>query len=393
MIKNITYIFIGLLLILSPHDAFSQTPDVVWAGVGFTGNWNDRHDNYPVTSSFFCEGGGSCGEGKQIEKWAREKINQSNGYPFRIRFGQIDEKSIDQIGLAVTISRETVMHEEIIVAGVKKFLENYSLSGSAIFFDLKSKKMIAAAPIITRYSQVYELMPNDAERYRIYKSMLSDNMLGLNFFNEISRKLAHTQLTTLPSQYIQIKKFEIDPNVPPVVSTAPDKNVFSSYLSSFFENRLLDESGISLIPNRVGHTIGNKIATKLPSGDMTIVLPEPGYTLDFKIHKLIYQKKANKLTDSLCWGGVLTLNVNKHLFGDEKIATIGLRDVNCATVDKGMTLDDYSEYQKLMMGLLDGLAQQFDTINKKWVKEKTLDKKQAKKMIKMLSNEFKSAML
>ena len=45
-----------------------------------------------------------------------------------------------------------------------------------------------------------------------------------------------------------------------------------------------------------------------------------------------------------------------------------------------------------MMGLMDGLAQQFGTLDNKWIGEKTLDKRQAKKSIKMLTDEFKKTL-
>lgn len=393
MFKFIAYCVVSFLIIFAPITLLAETTSVMWSGVGFTGDWGTRHRHYPVTSSLFCDSETVCDENMQIEKWARERILQSKKYPFEIRLEKVDERNIEQIGMAVTISRESVMHEKVAIDGEIKYLENYSLSGAAIFFDLKSRKMIASAPLITRYTRIYETVPSEKERYSIFKSMLSNDDLGLNFFDEMSKKLLQVQLNSLPSQYIQIKSLKIEPTVHPAVASSPNKDLFSSYLSTFFENRLLESSGIALIPNSIGHAIGNKIATRLPSGDMTITLPDPGYTLDFRIHKLIFQKKPAKVTDCLCWGGVLSLNVSKHMFGDENIASFGLRDINCATVDKGMSLDDYVEYQKLMMGLLDGLAQQFGTLNNKWIGEKTLDKKKSKKAIKMLSKEFKSTML
>ncbi|PNU18539.1 hypothetical protein C2E25_17170 [Geothermobacter hydrogeniphilus] len=385
MKKTIFVIFLVIVL-YAPAFSFANVDEVIWSGVGFSGNWADRNRLYPVTSSFFEL------DNKPLEVWARKLLLDGKSYPFAVKFGTVDISGLDPIALAITITGENVFHEAIIVSNKIKHLENYSISGAAIFFNLKTKKLVASVPLITRFSKVYETKPDENETKKIFKSVLSDDTLGVNFFSEMSKRLEHVKLNSLPSKYVQIGQFTIDDTVHESVARSPKKDLIASYLSTFFENRLMSESGLALIPNKVGYAIGNKVATRLPSGDMTIVLPEPGYTINFRVHKLLYQKKPNKATDCLCYGGVLSMTVISHLFGEEEFAKFGLKDVNCCNVDKGVGLDDVTEFQKLLMGILDGLAKQFKDIDKKWLKVRSFNYSQSKRSIEKISKEFMSTL-
>ena len=382
-------IVLTILLISFPCSVLAFDTKVVWAGVGFSGDWGDRNRYYPSTSKIYEL------EGNPIQAWARERIVTSEQYPFELKLGQIEEESLDKIALAITFTGETVAYEKLVVDGKTEYIGNFSLSGAAIFFNLESNKLIATTPLITRYTNVYQSIPDQNEQHKIFKAMLSSDELDLNFFSEMVSRLKNVNLSTLPSQFIQVNSFTVDEDVHSAVAASEDLDIFKYFLSTFFENRLSGSSGIAVIPNKVGHVVGNKIATRLPSGDRTLILPEPGFTIDLRVHKLVYQNEPeNKSTDCLCWGGLLSVAVEDRRFkgAEEELAKVGFRNVNCCYVDTGVTLEDYVEFQKLMMGLLEGVANQFNEIDKDWLGEKALDSKQARKSIEEASELFKEAM-
>lgn len=364
-----------MVALLSVHTvvASEAKPNVTWAGVGFSGDWSNRAEVYPHTSNFFCLAD-SCEEDNSVELWARQRLIESGALQqsnFRVQLGMVDSNSLEQIGLAIAIANESVVIEKLSVAGKVSYLTNYSISGSALFFDLVSNKLIYSVPLITRYTTVYDTNPKQLEQQRVFKNMLQNNTLGLNFFDEMADRLANIQFQTKPTAYLKIANLNFDSALNSHFSEQFHLEDAQSFLATYFENVFVRETGYALIPNSVGHAVGNKIATRLPSGDLTIELPEPGYTMTVKVSKLLFQRKPGKGSDSLCWAARLEWRLQELVFGDDTIASTDIKNVNCAVVRNDSALAHDTEYMKLIMGMLETYAKQFKQTNAEWVNKYT----------------------
>lgn len=378
------------MLLTPPLSATPLKPTVTWAGVGFSGNWGERQSTYPYTSSFFCSNNRVCGN-DTIESWARDRIlegDASDSFNFNLQLGLIDAETLDKIGMAIAISNESLTVEEIAVSGSTSFLTNYSIAGSTLFFDLTNNKLIYSAPLITRYTTVYESLPSEDAHRQIFLQMLSDKTLGINFFDEMKSRLAYVNFETKPSAYLKITDASFADGVHDRFSEHFSVDRTERFLATFFENVFSRETGYALIPNSVGHAIGNKIATRLPSGDLTITLPDPGYTMTLNVSKLLFQRKPGRGSDSLCWGARVEWRLNELVFGNETIGSVDLKNVNCAVVHHDSMLSHDAEYVKLVMGMLEMYAKQFKAQDSKWLAKNTDDSKSAKIAIDRLNAVF-----
>jgi len=385
---------LGLLLLFailtSTVQAMSLKPSVTWAGVGFSGDWESRTTIYPHTSDFFCSNN-DCNADNSVEVWARErlldsgKLQKSN---FELQLGLINEDSLEQIGLAVAISNESVVVETLNVGGKASYLTNYSISGSALFFDLASKKLIYSVPLITRYTTVYPAKPELLQQKEVFKNMLQNNSLGINFFDEMATRLTQVNFQTKPTAYLKITNASFSNTVSNKFSKQFNFNNAEKFLATYFENVFVKETGFALIPNSVGHAVGNKIATRLPSGDLTIELPEPGYTMSVNVAKLLFQRKPGNGSDSFCWGARLEWRLQELVFGEETVGSTDLKNVNCAVVGHDSILSHDAEFMKLLMGMLESYAKQIKQPETAWLKKYTDNPASTRAAIKKLNNVF-----
>lgn len=381
--------FILLLTFSSSSEAQKKTT-VTWSGVGFSGDWGSRTEIYPHTSSFYCQTS-ACNSSNSIEIWAREqllnsgKLQNSN---FNLQLGLIDEDALDKVGLAIAISNETVVVEELSVGNKVAYLTNYSITGSALFFDLASNKLVYSVPLITRYTTVYDSRPSSDEEKSVFKSMLQNDSLGINFFDEMATRLASVEFQAKPTAYLKITNASFDNEVTSKFTENFNLSGAQRFLATYFENVFVKETGYALIPNSVGHAVGNKIATRLPSGDLTIELPEPGYTMTVNVAKLLFQRKPGKGSDSFCWGARVEWRLQELVFGEETVGATDLKNVNCAVVGHDSILSHDSEYMKLVMGLLEKYANQFKQQERSWIDKHTDNPSNTRAAIKKLNEVF-----
>ncbi|KFZ30643.1 hypothetical protein IDSA_08915 [Pseudidiomarina salinarum] len=375
--------------------AFASTtkPEVVWAGVGFSGNWGERASLYPFTSSFFCNSQtATCDPEESIETWARQRLlgDQQRDYPFSVKLGQLDTERLEQIGLVITIANESISSEKMIVGDASKttFLTSYSIIGSALFFDVQSKKMIFSVPLVTRYTTAYEQLPGADHHRQVFRNLLQDETRDLNFFSEMAQRLRRSKLDFSPSAYVRITQSTFGDAVKKRFSSAGYVNTSEKFLATFFENVFVKETGYALIPNAVGHAVGNKIATRIPSGDLTIELPEPGYEMTLHVAKLMFSRKPGRRSDSLCWGGKIEWRMNELLFGSERVGHADIKNVNCAVVGKQTQLSHDVEFMKLLLGTAETFAKQFSKPDRGWLKKHTDDEKVARQGIEKIHSIF-----
>lgn len=313
------------------------------------------------------------------------KLQKSN---FELQLGLINEDSLEQIGLAVAISNESVVVETLNVGGKASYLTNYSISGSALFFDLASKKLIYSVPLITRYTTVYPAKPELLQQKEVFKNMLQNNSLGINFFDEMATRLTQVNFQTKPTAYLKITNASFSNTVSNKFSKQFNFNNAEKFLATYFENVFVKETGFALIPNSVGHAVGNKIATRLPSGDLTIELPEPGYTMSVNVAKLLFQRKPGNGSDSFCWGARLEWRLQELVFGEETVGSTDLKNVNCAVVGHDSILSHDAEFMKLLMGMLESYAKQIKQPETAWLKKYTDNPASTRAAIKKLNNVF-----
>ncbi|WP_126832161.1 hypothetical protein [Pseudidiomarina aquimaris] len=365
-------------------------PTVTWSGVGFSGDWGSRAEIYPHTSSYFCTTQ-PCDASNSIEIWARERLldsgalNESN---FTLKLGLIDEDALDKVGLALAIANESVVIEELSVGGKVSYLTNYSIAGSSLFFDLASKKLIYSVPLITRYTTVYDSKPDTQEQQTVFQSMLQNDSLGINFFDEMAERLAKVEFQAEPTAYLKITAASFSDDVRENFSEQFNFGAAQRFLATYFENVFVKETGYALIPNAVGHAVGNKIATRLPSGDLTIELPDPGYTMTVNVAKLLFQRKPGNGSDSFCWAARVQWQLHELVFGEETVGSTDLKNVNCAVVGHDSILSHDAEYMKLIMGMLEKYAKQFKTQDANWINKYTDNPKHTRAAIKKLNEVF-----
>ncbi|QBL10535.1 hypothetical protein E0Z06_13865 [Rheinheimera sp. D18] len=389
--KNIIIALLGIVIFFTclPTHAAKFKPSVAWSGVGFSGNWNDREINYPFTSQFFCLQ--NCTKDNSVEMWARERMIQTDTLRetgFELHLGLIDDKAIEKIGLAIAISNESIVFEKLKIGNKVSFLTNYSITGSALFFDLASKKLIYSVPLITRYTTVYDTLPEASVQKETLRSMLQNNSLGINFFDEMTTRLGDVDFKTSPTAYLKITDARFSEEAQDQFSKEFNIALAQQFLATFYESVFIRETGYALIPNSIGHAVGNKIATRLPSGDLTIELPEPGYSMTVNVAKLLYQRKKGKGSDSFCWGARVEWRLEELVFGKETIGAVDLKNVNCAVAGQDSILSNDSEYMKLVMSMLEKYAMQFKKQEPEWIKKYTDNPKNTSLAIKKLHQIF-----
>jgi hypothetical protein len=337
--------------------------DYHWAGVGFMGDYSKRSILYPYSSEVFDDL--SCSNVSCFEVFSRKVFKNQSIAGGKIKFTQA-EPGTNAIGVALAISYERLIVDKTPSSQYtnKNTLNTIAIFGNILFMDLDTNKLVGAVPTYIRYTVAESNQISDQTMQSIVKEMLTSNSLKLNFASDALRR---AKKYSLPSDKIlraQVTEFRSSKDARKALGNNPQEMEFlTMQMAQIFEGALMNETGLQMLPSSIGHIVGGKLKTRLSSGDRTINLPDPDYSVRVDLSKLgkFQKRKKNGTGDTICHAVRINFSVEDS-FRDNVFKT-SLKNMRCLFYRKGTQTDDQASYEKSLLALLSNTAKALDKPN------------------------------
>ena len=391
MKKVIAILVLGLLWC---GGANANEKKVFYAGFSFSGNYIDKSVGIKYTNSLIeikNENGLDI-----ISASLLKTIKRSKPKSFKIDFNFADlNKGLEEsVVMAVVLDHEDYFYEYEPIS--KTYLNNIQMFFQIIFYDFKSKKLIAAIPydVSMPFFTKKELNENEIKKYietfytKGLKSM--DNNETINAFTKVEEILNNFELKEKYQFRIGVTSIKFEEKS---LSSIPDiykKNLkfLENIFAQLFSSRLSLHNDVALVPYTEGIAIGAKMKQQFVNSDIIydIELPKPDFNIEINIRgfKKVLAKKSD-VNNIFFWASFINLKVfqpelNK-IYMDDNLKNVIKKSIPSQIEN----INDWYKFYITTYELFDGFSININEINSEWL-NKTNDTSEFKINMKSLKN-------
>ena len=397
MIKK--FIFILILILIWPSQIIAKDKKVFYAGFSFSGNYIDKEFGIKYTNSLIekkNENGIDI-----ISESLLKSIKKTNPKSFKLNFELADlEKGAEEsIVMAVVLDHEDYFNEYEPIT--KTYLNNIQMFFKIIFYDFKSKKLIASVPydVSMPFFTKKELKKKEIVKFietfytKGLKSTNSDKVI--NAFSKVEEILNNFELKEKYKFRIGVTKVKFEEKSLEFIPDNFKSNLgyLENIFAQLFSSRLSLHNEIALVPYTEGMAIGAKMKQQFVNSDVVydIELPKPDYNIEIKIRgfKKVLAKKSD-VNNIYFWASFINLKIfqpelNK-IYLEDNLKNVIKKSIPSQIKD----INDWYKFYITTYELFDEFSLNIDQKDDKWI-EKTNDKPQFSenmKSLKLLMNKL-----
>ena len=346
---------IAMLVIQLSSVGAMAAEKVYWGGVGFI-SWEDREQLFPHSSKLLCRTG-SCPNGN-IDLMARPHFEGKSYSNFELSMDLIGTKAVEGVIMAPMIFREVVGINKVISFGKTKFIHNYQIFASVIFFEFGTGRFVGALPVLLQHTETMSQKATDAEKLAVFSDLLGNEKKGRNVFKELYKVSKNANPFTFSEKFGQITEVNLGETVQTIIGQDKDLSSWKTQVGQIFETYLVKETGAPLIPSMGKDQLSGELIATFQSASKKITLPEPAFlfALDIRKFKLFRSEKGKQVTE--CYVVLTTLRVNGLL--DELMnVRFGRTKNSCGVAHASSVFEGSFQFTKSLFSLLQKIAKQF----------------------------------
>ena len=390
---EIKILFFFCLLILKFSSVHAEEfKKVTYAGFSFSGNYIDKEQTGKFTSQLL--------ENKNkdnldiISASLLETIKKSKPKNFKINFdfADLSDGSAEQIVMAVALDNEnySVEYEPI----SKTYLNNIVNFYQILFYDFRSKKLIASIPFDTELQFFSKKKLEDSEivsrlkNFYLSGSISQDGNQKINIFSKMEQILNNFELKNKYRFRIGVTNVVFEDKSLSFLPKKYQKNpkILQTIFAQSLSSRLSLHQNVALVPYSEGMAIGGTMKQRFVNGDeiYDIQLPKPDFNINLFIRgfKKVEAEKSDVSTVYL-FGSFVRIEVvqpdlNKVYF-DENI-----KNANQIKIPNSIeNIDDWRKFYISTVVLFDEFSENISNPDEKWAK-KSLSKNDYKDSLQSL---------
>ena len=375
MKKVIFYLIFFLIL---TTQIIASEKKVFYAGFSFSGNYIDMSSGIKYTdplTKIKDENGIDI-----ISLSLLNSVKKANPNSFKIDYNFADiEKGLEEsVVMAVVLDHEDFFSEYEPIT--KTYLNNIQMFFQIIFYDFKSRKLIASIPydVSMPFFTKKELNENEIREY--IKTFYTT---GLKSVNDDKTLNAFSMVEEILNNFILKEKYKFRAGVTKVnfeeksIPFIPEKfkknqNYLKNVFAQLFSSRLSLHNDIALVPYTEGMAIGAKMKQQFVNSDIIydIELPKPDFNIEISVRgfKKVLAKKSD-VNNIFFWASFINLNIfqpdlNKTFMNDN------LKNVIKKSIPAQIeNINDWYKFYVATYELFDGYSLNISSPNKEWIKK------------------------
>ena len=373
--KKVIFYFIFFLIL--PTQIIASEKKVFYAGFSFSGNYIDKSSikyTDPLTKI-------KNEDGIDIISLSLlNTIKKTNPVSFKIDFNFADiEKGLEEsVVMAVVLDHEDFFYEYEPIT--ETYLNNIQMFFQIIFYDFKSRKLIAAIPydVSMPFFTKKELGENEIREYiktfytKGLKSMDGDK--NINAFSMVEEILNSFILKEKYKFRAGVTKVSFEEKSLPFIPERfkKDQNYLKNVFAQLFSSRLSLHNDIALVPYTEGMAVGAKMKQQFVNSDKIydIELPKPDFNIEISVRgfKKVLAKKSD-INNIFFWATFVNLNIfqpelNK-VFMNNNLKNVIQKSIP-AQIEN---INDWYKFYIATYELFDGYSLNIKNLNKDWIKK------------------------
>lgn len=373
--KKVIFYFIFFLIL--PTQIIASEKKVFYAGFSFSGNYIDKSSikyTDPLTK-IKNENGIDI-----ISLSLLNTIKKTNPVSFKIDFNFADiEKGLEEsVVMAVVLDHEDFFYEYEPIT--ETYLNNIQMFFQIIFYDFKSRKLIAAIPydVSMPFFTKKELSENEIREYiktfytKGLKSMDGDK--NINAFSMVEDILNSFILKEKYKFRAGVTKVSFEEKSLPFIPERfkKNQNYLKNVFAQLFSSRLSLHNDIALVPYTEGMAVGAKMKQQFVNSDKIydIELPKPDFNIEISVRgfKKVLAKKSD-INNIFFWATFINLNIfqpelNK-VFMNNNLKNVIQKSIP-AQIEN---INDWYKFYIATYELFDGYSLNIKSLNKDWIKK------------------------
>ena len=373
--KKVIFYFIFFLIL--PTQIIASEKKVFYAGFSFSGNYIDKSSikyTDPLTK-IKNENGIDI-----ISLSLLNTIKKTNPVSFKIDFNFADiEKGLEEsVVMAVVLDHEDFFYEYEPIT--ETYLNNIQMFFQIIFYDFKSRKLIAAIPydVSMPFFTKKELSENEIREYiktfytKGLKSMDGDK--NINAFSMVEEILNSFILKEKYKSRAGVTKVSFEEKSLPFIPERFKKNqkYLKNVFAQLFSSRLSLHNDIALVPYTEGMAVGAKMKQQFVNSDKIydIELPKPDFNIEISVRgfKKVLAKKSD-VNNIFFWATFINLNIfqpelNK-VFMNNNLKNVIQKSIP-AQIEN---INDWYKFYIATYELFDECSLNIKNLNKDWIKK------------------------
>ena len=371
-------IFLVLLSFLICHSQIiAKEKKVFYAGFSFSGNYIDKSSikyTDPLTK-IKNENGIDI-----ISLSLLNTIKKTNPASFKIDFNFADiEKGLEEsVVMAVVLDHEDFFYEYEPIT--ETYLNNIQMFFQIIFYDFKSRKLIAAIPydVSMPFFTKKELGENEIREYiktfytKGLKSMDGDK--NINAFSMVEEILNSFILKEKYKFRAGVTKVSFEEKSLPFIPERfkKDQNYLKNVFAQLFSSRLSLHNDIALVPYTEGMAVGAKMKQQFVNSDKIydIELPKPDFNIEISVRgfKKVLAKKSD-INNIFFWATFVNLNIFQPEL-NKVFMNSNLKNVIQKSIPAQIeNINDWYKFYIATYELFDGYSLNIKNLNKDWIKK------------------------
>ena len=370
-------IFFLVFFLICPTQITASEKKVFYAGFSFSGNYIDKSSikyTDPLTK-IKNENGIDI-----ISLSLLNTIKKTNPASFKIDFNFADiEKGLEEsVVMAVVLDHEDFFYEYEPIT--ETYLNNIQMFFQIIFYDFKSRKLIAAIPydVSMPFFTKKELSENDIREYiktfytKGLKSMDGDK--NINAFSMVEEILNSFILKEKYKFRAGVTKVSFEEKSLPFIPERfkKNQNYLKNVFAQLFSSRLSLHNDIALVPYTEGMAVGAKMKQQFVNSDKIydIELPKPDFNIEISVRgfKKVLAKKSD-INNIFFWATFVNLNIfqpelNK-VFMNNNLKNVIKKSIP-AQIEN---INDWYKFYIATYELFDGYSLNIQNLDKDWMKK------------------------
>ena len=271
-----------LVLAISLQCHLVSAKEVLFAGVAFTGNANQRELLYPWAEKLAQEK--NTENLSVLDIAVREAMQDFSSESLQLKYDQAkDTRSGSTITLAFGLGGESME----LVKFKSEVIAIYRIMTRIVVFDWASdqKKLIASFPLQIVYQDVSPHAPTAEQQEQVFRRLYTDTGWDGNVFQSLKAKLQQTQIKEKYGLYMGVGKVKLGAEAQTLMSQAGvDAQTYETSIAQTLESVLSYELGVGLVPYTTGEAIANTMALRFSDARVfNLRLPESDYSVNFMV--------------------------------------------------------------------------------------------------------------
>ena len=308
-----------------------------------------------------------------LSKELLKRLNQRPDVANRVTPQLGNTKVGSQISIAFALNREDFevqLYEN-------QYLVIVTLMSTVLAFDRATSQIVATFPVQIRYTKLFNQKPTNVDETKMISDLYFDDIraqdgTSANAFEVWINKLSKTQIKERYPHYLQVGEFKIDQDARGEMQKASiDEIAFKNQISLILESLIASNNDVPVLPSTVGNAIGNAMTYRFSDlGSLNLKIPPANVDIQFTLRgfrKKSIDEGATKQYIYRALGNIKIVqpDLNK-VYLDENIYETTII-VNPITSD--LRFNDWQQYQKTLLTLMNGVSMQFRKNESKWLDE------------------------